>query len=63
MNDEARKHMEHVISNLSDAKDCLKRASNNSENGSIRERIESQMDRIENCLRECENISSGLSQQ
>lgn len=63
MNDEARKHMEHVISNLSDAKNCLLKASSNSENGSVRERIENQLENIESCLRECESISSGLSQQ
>lgn len=61
MNDEARKHIDHVINSLTEAKDCLVKASNNAENGSVRERIEEQMGNIENCLRECEGIASGLS--
>lgn len=61
MNDEARKHIDHAISSLDDAKQCLMKASNNAENGSIRERITKEITSIEDCLGECEGIAGGLS--
>lgn len=61
MNNEARKHMDHVINSLNEAKSCLQKASSNAENGAIREKIDEQMGSIENCLKECEGITSGLS--
>lgn len=61
MNEEARKHVEHAITNLKDVQNCLGKASSNAENGTMRERIESQIRNIESCLEECDGISSGLS--
>ena len=61
MNEEARKHVEHAITNLKEVKSCLGKASNNAENGTMRERIENQLSSIESCLEECGGISSGLS--
>lgn len=63
MNDEARKHIEGAISGLSEVKECLMKASNNAENGSIRERINKEMSHIEKCLEDCEGIAGGLSNQ
>jgi hypothetical protein len=61
MNEDARKHVEHAITNLKEVKNCLGKASSNAENGTIREKISSQLSSIESCLDECEAISSGLS--
>jgi hypothetical protein len=61
MNEEARKHVEHAITNLKEVKNCLDKASNNAENGTMRERIESQLSSVQSCLDECDGISSGLS--
>ncbi len=61
MNEEARKHVEHAIASLKEVKNCLGKASSNAENGSMREKIENQLNNIENCLTECDGISSGLS--
>lgn len=61
MNEEARKHVEHAITSLKEVKSFLGKASNNAENGTMRERIESQLNSIESCLEECDGISSGLS--
>ena len=61
MNEEARKHVEHAIANLKEVKSCLGKASHNAENGTMIERIESQLNSIESCLDECGSISSGLS--
>jgi hypothetical protein len=61
MNEEARKHVEHAITNLREVKNCLGKATNNAENGMMRERLESQLTSIEGCLEECEGIASGLS--
>lgn len=63
VNDEARKHIEHALNSLNEAKDCLIKASSNSENGTMRERIESEVTHIDNCVTHCEGIASGLSQQ
>jgi hypothetical protein len=61
MNEEARKHVEHAISNLKEVKNCLGKASSNAENGTMKERIENQLSSIESCLDECGGISAGLS--
>lgn len=61
MNDEARKHIESALSNLREAKDCLGKASNNAENGSVKERIEEELTHVDNCVNHCEGIASGLS--
>lgn len=61
MNEEARKHVEHAVTNLKEVKGCLDKACNNAENGTMRERIESQLANIEQCINECDAISSGLS--
>jgi hypothetical protein len=61
MNEDARKHVVHAITNLQEVKSCLGKATNNAENGTIRERIQSQLSSIENCLNECEAIEAGLS--
>jgi hypothetical protein len=61
MNEEARKHVEHAISNLKEVKNCLGKASGNAENGTMKERIENQLSSIESCLDECGGISAGLS--
>jgi hypothetical protein len=61
MNEEARRHVEHAIASLKDVKNCLGKASSNAENGTMRERIESQLSSIENCIDECDGICSGLS--
>lgn len=61
MNEEARRHVEHAVNSLKDAKECLGKASKNAENGTLRERLNHEIGDIENCLNECEAISSGLS--
>lgn len=61
MNENARQHVEHAITNLKEVKNCLGKATSNAENGTMRERIAGQLSSIENCLNECEAISSGLS--
>lgn len=63
MNDAARKHIESALISLEEAKNCLGKASSNAENGTIKERIENQLDSISGCLDECENIASGLAQK
>lgn len=63
MNDEARRHMEHALSSLEDAKSCLTKAHKNAENGTVRSRIETEIGHIEGCLRDCQGITSGMAQQ
>lgn len=63
MNDEARKHIDNAVSSLDEAKQYLVKALNNAENGSIRERIDKELSNVDSCLRKCESIASGFSQQ
>jgi hypothetical protein len=63
MNDESRRHMEHAINSLEEVKQCLMKASNNAENGTIRSRIETEVSHIDSCLRDCQAIASGFSNQ
>jgi hypothetical protein len=63
MNEEARKHMDRALLSLQDVRQCLSIASGNAENGSIKEKIETEIGHIDSCLQHCEGINSGLSQK
>lgn len=63
MNDEARKHMDRALLSLQEVRQCLSIASGNTENGSIKEKIEREISHIDSCLQDCQGISSGLSQK
>lgn len=63
MNDDARRNIENAVNNLKQVKQLLTDASNNVENGNVKIRIENQLNGLENCLKECQGIASGLAQE
>lgn len=62
MNSQARNNIHNVKESLKSAQQGLKMAADEVENSNIKDRINTQLTQVTTCLKECENIASGLSQ-
>lgn len=61
MNSQARNSIHKVKESLKSAKQGLEMAVGEVENSNIKNRITTQLTQVTSCLKECENIASGLS--